>query len=483
MHIDFKIVSYHRLSPEQVSEFTVEEKATFGRANSCDWHLPDPEKVISSSHVRIEKEEDNFYLIDTSTNGVFINRSVEPVGKGNKYLLCTNDLLAVGDYEITVEVVSAKATNPQKLDSIKQDVSPVDAFKQTPVVDEPVEFLAQDILGEPKPSSLPLVDNDLKDAFVTPEVKHESAIPEDWDFGLSDKSVDQVSLAEPESEESAPVIKSQAHLDKSVDINKTEDIVLPEAKTQQEEIIPNIVIPPVQEKIEIEAVTETSPLAIQQKDFANELHQKVPTQMKSTRQPLTLSQQGDELAMFLKGLGLSDKISSDGMSSEVYFELGQSMNLMFMGLIKLLRNRSEIKSEFKINQTTFKQQENNPLKFSATIDDVFNNLYLHGSSSFLSPKKAIQDAFQDTEKHEKAFSAGTLGALVGILNQLDPEKIQQNNIQPHYLDKLIPAKKEARNWELFAELHDNIKAEISTHGSGAITDDFVKAYDKKIRNL
>jgi len=187
--------------------------------------------------------------------------------------------------------------------------------------------------------------------------------------------------------------------------------------------------------------------------------------------------------MFLKGLGLSERISAENMSSEVYFELGQSMNLMFMGLIKLLRNRSEIKSEFKINQTTFKQQENNPLKFSATIDDVFNNLYLHGSSSFLTPAKAIQDAFLDTEKHEKAFSAGTLGALVGILNQLDPEKIQQNNTQPHYLDKLIPAKKEARNWELFAELHDNIKAEISTHGNGAITDDFVKAYDKKIRNL
>ena len=473
MQIDFKIVSYHRLSPEQISEFSVKDSATFGRANVCDWCLPDPEKVISSSHVKIEKAEDKFYLYDTSTNGVFINRSVEPIGKGHKYLLCPDDLIAIGDYEITVSLVNAQS---KASDDIKSLPNSDKSLESNAKVHEPVEFLAQDILSSEKVSSAPIVNNDLNDAFISSKAKNASAIPEDWDFGLSEKpeELPKASSKDKNKPEVSKVIEEPAN--NVVDTFEQTPLAIPlEIDIEKlEEVQPNVAT------LKIEPVATSN--HIPEKNTET-FHEESFVKNESQVQKQSNVTNSNELDMFIKGLGISNKLSSKPMSSEIYFELGQSMNLMFMGLIKLLRNRSELKSEFKINQTTFKQQENNPLKFSATIDDVFNNLYLHGSSSFLSSEKAIQDVFKDTEKHDKAFSAGTLGALLGMLEQLDPNKIEEHNIQPHLLDKLVPAKKEARNWALYNQLHSDIKSEISSQGSGALTDDFVKAYDKKIRNL
>ena len=473
MQVDFKIVSYHRLSPEQVSEFSVEDSAIFGRSNSCDWCLPDPEKVVSGSHVRIEKDAGGFYVYDTSTNGVFINRSVEPLGKDAKHRLYSEDLLAIGDYEITVNVIDEKehelpTSQPNFVDN--EHLSQPESSNN-----EPVEFLAQDILSSTKSAALPIVNNDLNDSFVSPASTNTVAIPEDWDFGL-EKDEDLLAESDVQIEPELKTEKLKA--------------VTPRPEVKKEVVIEKAATKPIASTHDEFQKTAPAPAPtkkeqpIQRSFVDTELHKQSQfnnqTQFKA---PTQNTEQHAELEMFIKGLGLSKKLTAEHMSEEVYFELGKSMNLMFMGLIKLLRSRALLKSEFKINQTTFQQQENNPLKFSATIDDVFNNLYLHGSSSFLSSEKAIEDVFKDTEKHDKAFSAGTLGALTGILDQLEPEKIEENNQQSHYLDKLIPANKDARSWELYSQLHNDLKTEITTHGSSALTEDFVKAYDEKIKFL
>lgn len=436
MQVNFKIVSYHRLSPEQVSQISVEHNATFGRSDSNDWYLPDPEKVVSGTHAEVGKEADDFYLYDRSTNGVYINRSVEALGE-KKHKLCSGDLLSIGDYEITVELsekskdlaVNASAYNTP---SVNVNTPPL-------AVNEPATFFAQDLLQAEvsnNAEALPAVNNDLNDHFCVPTL-----IPEEWDLDFMVNNTD------------VPVIQPQNTLIAKKNIQVTSPVV-PQ-----------------------EAVSEPASAAPEYSD--------IPTQ-KATIEPRQVSSVNHtSLAMdeFLKGLGVSKNITEGTLPNEIYYELGQSMNLMLLGLIKSLRTRASLKSEFKINQTTFQLQENNPLKFSATIDDIFQNLYLHRSNSFLSSKSAIYEAFNDTENHDKALVAGTLGALKGLLEQLDPERIRENNYQEYYLDKIIPKNKHARNWNMFLQLHENLKGEISTHGSSALTDDFVKAYDQTIKLL
>ena len=66
---------------------------------------------------------------------------------------------------------------------------------------------------------------------------------------------------------------------------------------------------------------------------------------------------------------------------------------------------------------------------------------------------------------------------------INNNEAELKNISDYYFDKLISSNKHARNWDLFIQLHDDLKNDISTHGSGALTDEFVKAYDEKIKSL
>jgi len=132
---------------------------------------------------------------------------------------------------------------------------------------------------------------------------------------------------------------------------------------------------------------------------------------------------------------------------------------------------------------TFQQQENNPLKFSANIDDVFQNLFLRKSASFLSSQQAISEAFNDGRKHDAALTAGTLGAIRGLLNQLDPESIESKTQSQSLADMLVPGQKQMRHWKLYKSLHSDLKHEFMQDSAAALSDDFVKAYDNKIKTL
>ena len=105
MELIFEIVSYHRLSPEQISKKSIKDSITLGRSENNDWHLPDPEKVVSGVHAKVERQVDGFFIYDLSTNGLFINRSVEALGKDKAHKLAQDDLLTFGDYEVSVTLV------------------------------------------------------------------------------------------------------------------------------------------------------------------------------------------------------------------------------------------------------------------------------------------------------------------------------------------------------------------------------------------
>ena len=44
-----------------------------GRAPECDWVIPDQTRHISGRHAIISYEAGQFYITDTSTNGVYLN--------------------------------------------------------------------------------------------------------------------------------------------------------------------------------------------------------------------------------------------------------------------------------------------------------------------------------------------------------------------------------------------------------------------------
>ena len=167
MELALAITSYQRLSPTVTSQcrFGAERRYTFGRSEDCDWHLPDPERVVSSVHGEIVFRDGAFHLRDCSTNGLFLNHSESPLGQDGETALSDGDCMTLGDYEISVAVERpAVAPEPAAV------ASPVPESVPTPAPDS-------------ASISNPMADledaSDPMDSHVTlPDV----SIPSDWQW-------------------------------------------------------------------------------------------------------------------------------------------------------------------------------------------------------------------------------------------------------------------------------------------------------------
>jgi type VI secretion system FHA domain protein len=105
MPLQLEIISRHRelVGVDAVCLFR-EEGGTIGRSSHNDWIIPDPDRYISARHATIDYKGGMYYLVDTSTNGVFINSDSVPVGNGNPRRLFNGDQLRLGDIEIVVSI-------------------------------------------------------------------------------------------------------------------------------------------------------------------------------------------------------------------------------------------------------------------------------------------------------------------------------------------------------------------------------------------
>jgi predicted component of type VI protein secretion system len=110
MPLELKIVSEHAdlVGDDAVREYH-EGGGTIGRSLHNDWILPDPDRFISGRHATIDYQGGIYYLADISSNGVYVNEEVEPIGKGNPRRLFDGDRLRLGDFEIQVSIDSGES--------------------------------------------------------------------------------------------------------------------------------------------------------------------------------------------------------------------------------------------------------------------------------------------------------------------------------------------------------------------------------------
>lgn len=107
MPLTLKIISKQRhiLGADSTRVFSV-RGGSIGRAPDNDWVLPDPDRYISGHHAAIDYRSGAYYLRDNSTNGVFVNHSDEPVGRGTPLRLYDGDELRMGDYLFEVSIIN-----------------------------------------------------------------------------------------------------------------------------------------------------------------------------------------------------------------------------------------------------------------------------------------------------------------------------------------------------------------------------------------
>jgi type VI secretion system protein len=105
MTLRLSVVSEHgiRLGPLSTKVFGV-HGGTVGRSTDNAWILPDPDRYLSGKHLRIDFRAGSYVLVDTSSNGTYINGAQVPLGKYHDYVLKDGDYIRIGEYELLVSI-------------------------------------------------------------------------------------------------------------------------------------------------------------------------------------------------------------------------------------------------------------------------------------------------------------------------------------------------------------------------------------------
>src|SRR5215207_1137516 len=82
---------------------------SIGRGPENDWVVADPERALSKRHCLFAFRAGVWQVAHLSTNGTFLNREGEPIGRGQARDLRSGDRLSFGAYEIEVRIEQAAA--------------------------------------------------------------------------------------------------------------------------------------------------------------------------------------------------------------------------------------------------------------------------------------------------------------------------------------------------------------------------------------
>lgn len=130
---------------------------TIGRGDTNDLVLPDPDRHISKNHCVVEQRGDDYFLIDHSSNGTFLNQGGAPIGRGNAMPLNNGDMITMGRYEFRVEIVDAAPTGgfdplddlpaPAEATSIAAPVQSGHSYDRNDALDDGLMGADDDLMG------------------------------------------------------------------------------------------------------------------------------------------------------------------------------------------------------------------------------------------------------------------------------------------------------------------------------------------------
>ena len=171
------------------------------------------------------------------------------------------------------------------------------------------------------------------------------------------------------------------------------------------------------------------------------------------------------------------------LTPELLELVGRLLHEAARGTVELLVARAALKREVRAEVTMIVARENNPLKFSPSVDVAMAHLLGPTARGFMPPALAMRDAYDDLRAHQFGFLAGMRAALEGVLQRFEPAALEAKLTQKSVLDSLLPSTRKARMWDLFTELYGQISADASDDFHALFGKAFLKAYQQHIDEL
>lgn len=205
------------------------------------------------------------------------------------------------------------------------------------------------------------------------------------------------------------------------------------------------------------------------------LPQATPTAAAPMPSPDRLSTSGagsDEvLRAFCEGAGLSPMLAKGQDGVELARDLGRCMRIATDEVMRMLRDRANVKQFTKGGaRTMLSASRNNPLKFMPDSDQALEAMFLAQRDGFMTGPEALQVALKDLRAHQMGVFAALQPALAAVLEGLSPEEIDQAETT----GGLLAGSRKGKMWDEFVRRWD----ERSQAGDHGMLDVFLLAFAK-----
>ena len=439
MALRFEIISAQRQHLGSRANFTLAGTGCrIGRSLDNDWALPDVSRFLSGHHAIIHFRDDQYFLEDTSTNGVYINDSVSPLGRrGVQALLHAGDVLRLGDYRIMVHIEEevkaqpAPQPPPPQLQPRQPPVQRPDTQEMAALTVESVQPVRlakgrriEAAEGIDFSALIPLPD-------ATASLRRMGVARQGKDGDLGD-SLTIESLLPPDAADMAAKIEATATW------RMLPNITAAALQPPAPEPTPPPPPPPPRTPVLAESNDSSGPKQLDNgEDRLSRLRAAAKARLEGTNSQRILDLRGG-LDAFLRGAGVDPERLSVQNEVETLQVAGRLLREALLGLKEILRAQQAFLDANRIEGEA--PEGRSPLETKA--DDYLLELLGGHEKRRLDAVLRLRDQFGHASKHGVALSPALRDALTQFLSHLAPERIGVGS--------------DAASWLRYKEIYGNL---------------------------
>jgi type VI secretion system FHA domain protein len=527
------VISYNGAPSEPLSASFDEIGGTIGRADNNQLVLPDPERTISRVHARVVFRSSGYAIVDNGSNPISVNGT--PLGAGREHPLKPGDQVQIGGYVLAVAEGARAAASADPFADLFGDAAvglavpaptPAPAFAPVraavaawPAPPPPAASLSPGQIPDdwdpfapdaaaPAPAPLAAAGPAPFDLPMNP--MGGDSLDELFDLGSAPARGDplgaapqQALLMQPNTAGHAdplqalargPALAPASAADHASELNTP----MPLARSAPAVAAPLATPAPPPTALPSGAIfswdepsrdgrvvtlpgvrrAEPEPAPVVRP--ASPAPVPAPTSTPRVAAPATAPDA--LLAALLDGLA-TPGLRVEALTPELMQLIGQLLRESTRGAVELLVARAALKREMRAEMTMIVARENNPLKFSPSVEVALQHLLAPPAPGFMPAAPAVRDAFDDLRAHQLGVMAGMKAALDGVLQRFDPQQLEAKLTKKSAIASLIPATRKARLWELFQELFGQLSSEAQDDFDELFGKAFLRAYEAQLDRL
>jgi type VI secretion system protein len=423
MALRLRVVSEHstRLGALATKVFGV-HGGTIGRATDNEWILPDPERYLSGKHARVDFRAGAYVLVDTSSNGTYVNGAQVPLGKYHDYALRDGDYVRLGEYELLVSIDQNNDFPPEESAIIAYDgQAPSSAAKKATANDLGADLDLSQLL---EPSNLSAADSGVRprDAYG------QSLPPVDHPAGSAEAAGTPWHMMTRPLKVAAPMGPPAA---------------APKA-------------PPASESAPSPHLSRSQSLSLYEGDF------------------------DIGLSSFCRGAGIDPKSVPPDARGAALQLAGQLLREAVLGLMDLNQGRNEFRNRFRI-ATPAAEGSESPLNLARGVDEALVRL-LTTMSTRAGSVEAIRENFRELKAQNAASLTATRAAFEEFLSRVNPKDLEER-FERAGKRGVFGGQSKAKYWDLYAEMFAGLAQRPADGFPHLFIETFAKAYEAKLRAL